>query len=145
MVPGVIEPALFGLDNEAIFRMQPEEYCARVLAKICEAALEHYQSGGMLLNYRQLPQAVWTSVMDFFGIEHTESNLGLLRRIAQFDAKNPALHFSDDTETKNRLATDLMRRQANDWIVPAYERLEAARLNDGGSGSFVSGNRLLDD
>ena len=118
MVPGVIEPALFGLDNESIFRMQPEEYCARVLAKICEAALEHYQSGGMLLNYRQHPQAVWTSVMDFFGIEHTESNLGLLRRIAQLDAKNPSLHFSDDTETKNRLATDLMRRQANDWIVP---------------------------
>jgi hypothetical protein len=127
LVPGVIEPALFGLDNESIFKMQPEEYCARVLAKICEAALEHHQSGGKLLNYKQLPQAVWASVLNFFGIEHTESDLEILRRVAQLDAKNPSLHFSDDTETKNRLATDLVRAQANDWIVPVYERLEAAR------------------
>jgi hypothetical protein len=127
LVPGVIEPALFGLDAESIRRMQPEEYCARVLAQICDAALRHHQGGGMLLNYRQLPQAVWASVLNFFGVEHTEAEVEALGRVARFDAKNPSLHFSDDTETKNYSATDLARRQADDWVVPVYERLEAAR------------------
>lgn len=127
MVPGVIEPVLFGLDNEAILRMQPEEYCARVLAKICEAALEHHQSGGRLLNYKQLPGEVRASVLDYFGIECSASDVEAMSRVARLDAKNPSLHFTDDTETKNYSASDLARRFADELVAPVYERLEAAR------------------
>lgn len=127
MVPGVIEPSLFGLNDSDIFQMQQEEYCARALAKICEAALEH-QEGGMLVNYNQLPEAMLTSIPNFFGIEYSESDIEILNRISRLDAKNPSLQFTNDTEAKNRLATDLTHSMADEWIVPVYERLEAVRI-----------------
>ncbi len=126
MVPGVIEPSLFGLNNRAIFQMQPEEYCARALAKICGAALE-YQEGGMLVNYNQLPEAVLTSVPKFFGIRYSEADIEILNRVSRLDAKNPSLQFTNDTDDKNRSATDLTHSLADEWVVPIYERLEAAR------------------
>lgn len=127
LVPGVIEPVLFGLDNEAIFRMCPEEYCARVLARICEAALKHHKDGGLLVNYNQLPQDAQTFVMDHFAVHPSAEDLEAINRVARLDSKNSSLPFTDDTEAKNRSASDKMRRMADKWIVPVYERLEAAR------------------
>jgi gluconate kinase len=126
LVPGVIEPNLFGLSNDSIFLMQPEEYCARVLAKICEAAFEHYESG-LLVNYKRLQKAMWGSIPHFFGIEYSDSDIAILNRVAQLDAKNPSLHFTNDTENKNRSATDMMRNMADELVVPIYEQLESAR------------------
>ena len=126
MVPGVIEPSLFGMSDYAIFQMQPEEYSARALAKICEAALE-YQEGGMLVNYNQLPEAMWDLILNFFGIEYSQSDIEILKRLSRLDAKNPSLQFTNDADAKNRSATDVMHSMANEWIVPVYERLEAAR------------------
>jgi len=126
MVPGVIEPSLFGMEDHAIFQMQAEEYSARALAKVCEAALE-YQEGGMLVNYTQLPEAMWDLIPKFFGIEYSQSDIKILNRVSRLDAKNPSLHFTNDTDAKNRSATDVMHSMADEWIVPIYERLEAAR------------------
>jgi gluconate kinase len=126
LVPGVIEPSLFGLSDDSIFVMQPEEYCARVLAKVCEAALENHE-GGLLLNYEQLPEAMWTSIPNFFGIEYSEADIETLGRVARLDAKNPSLRFANDTKSKNRSATDLMRDMADELVVPVYKQLEAAR------------------
>lgn len=129
MVPGVIEPSLFGLSNDSIFLMQPEEYCARVLARICEAAVEHHESG-MLLSYKQLPEAMWTSIPHFFGIEYSTPDIERLNRVAQLDAKNPSLHFTNDTEGKNRSATEMIRNLADELVVPIYKQLEAARKTE---------------
>ena len=125
MVPGVIEPSLFGMNDKAIFQMQPEEYCARALAKVCEAALT-YQEGGMLVNYNQLPEAMWDLIPKFFGIEYSQSDIKILNRVSRLDAKNPSLQFTNDTDVKNYSATELMHSMADEWIVPIYERLEAA-------------------
>ena len=43
--------------------MRSEEYCARVLNKICPAAIDDYgngDGGGLLVNYRDLPGAMAT-------------------------------------------------------------------------------------
>ena len=55
MVPGVIAPSLFGIDPSTVTTIEPEEYCARVLAALCQAAVEYHANGGLLVNYRQLP------------------------------------------------------------------------------------------
>jgi hypothetical protein len=38
------------------------------------------------------------------------------------------LRFENDTETKNREASDELRAVVNKWVMPLYERLEATRL-----------------
>lgn len=134
MVPGAIEPDLFGMTIEEVFEMRPEEYCARVLARICEGALRHQQSsGGMLINYDQLPDSVWTSVADFFGAGVSDADLETFRLVATLDAKNPGLGFETDSQAKQKKASDAVRVMAAKWLTPLYEQLEAARL-----GGFAS-------
>lgn len=134
MVPGGIEPELFGMTLVEVFQMLPEEYCARVLARICEAALQYHQSSaGMMINYDQLPDAVWTGVADFFGVEVSDADMETFRRVAKVDAKNPFLGFESDSQAKQNKASETVRVTAARWLAPVYERLEAARL--GGSAS----------
>lgn len=134
MVPGGIEPELFGMRLDEVFKMQPEEYCARVLARLCEAALQHHQSsGGMMVNYEQLPDAVWNRVADFFGAEVSDADLQAFRRVAKLDAKNPALGFESDSQAKQKKASDAVRVASARWLAPLYEQLEAAR--SGGAAS----------
>jgi hypothetical protein len=129
MVPGAVEPELFGMNTAEAFEMQPEEYCARVLALTCEAALRQHQScAGLMINYEQLPDAVWTAVADFFGIEVSDFDMEAFRRVTKLDAKNPSLMFESDSKAKQGSASEAVRSAAERWLAPLFERLEAARL-----------------
>jgi hypothetical protein len=127
-IPQAIKPELFGMDIETATSLSPDDYSAKVLATICRAALNHNQDGGRLINYTQLPEVVWTSILDFFGASVSESELRSMQAAAQFDAKNPKWVFSDDRTRKKELATESVRAAAERWLYPVYEELEAARL-----------------
>ena len=131
MVPGGIEPELFGLTLGEVVTMQPEEYCARILAVICEAGLQHQRSyGGMLVNYEQLPEAAWTEIAKFFRVDVSEFELEAFQRVALRSAKNPQLEFESDSRAKRENATNALRDASARWLDPVFERLEAARLGD---------------
>jgi hypothetical protein len=129
MLPGLLHPSSLGLDAATIRQMSLDEYCARVLAALCEAAARHYRMGGArLVDYRQLPDAVWSAIADHFGVRYTPEEVERMRRVAQFDAKHPSLTFARDSAAKRQLATDEIRALADRWVRPFYDRLEA--LND---------------
>jgi hypothetical protein len=127
MVPGVIAPSLFGLDAETITTIEPEEYCARVLASICQAALRDHQNGGLLINYKQLPDAVGSTISKFFGVSWTAAESEIMKDTARLHAKNRAMVFQDDSAKKQQKATDRVREAVSRWLQPVYEELEAAR------------------
>jgi hypothetical protein len=124
MVPQFLPPSLFGIAaNEATM---DEDYCARVLAAVCRAVLDHYQmGGGLVLNYRQLPDAVCTAMLPHFGISCGVEERQRMRQAAQQDAKSPSLPFAGDTDAKQRAATDKIRRAAARHLGEIYDRLEA--------------------
>jgi hypothetical protein len=129
MVPGTIESELFGMTMAEAFEMQPEEYCARVLALACEAALRQHQScGGLMINYEQLPDALRTGIADFFGIEVSDFDMEAFRRVTKLDAKNPSMLFESDSKAKQASASEAVQCAAERWLAPVYQRLEAARL-----------------
>jgi hypothetical protein len=129
MIPGVLEPALFGWDAEAVKRMSLGEYGGRVLASISEAAYEEARAGrGRLVNYRQLPGVVWPSLMRYWGADCPEQAPEAVGRVCRFHAKNPGLPFADGTEAKNRAAPEGMRQFARQWLDGIYQKLEAQRL-----------------
>lgn len=133
MIPGVLELELLGMDYSSVSRMQPTEYCARVLAVVCEAVLRHHNSvDAMLINYSQLPDAALSSLLDFFHVEYAPADIDRMRHATQFHAKNPALRFADDSASKNREASREVREMVSKWITPLYERLEAIRLSHQG-------------
>ncbi|MCU1265480.1 MAG: aspartyl/asparaginyl beta-hydroxylase [Acidobacteria bacterium] len=127
MVPGVINPLLFGMDFNAIMEMQPEVYCAKVLAAICQAALQHHSEGGMLVNYTQLPDAVSTSISEFFGARWTEAEKQIMEATTKRNSKDPAAIFTGDSASKQNKAREQLREAARRWLYPIYEELESAR------------------
>jgi hypothetical protein len=131
MVPGAIEPELFGMSSREIATMPPEEYCARVLARVCEAALTHHQTcGGMMINYEQLPEVSWTGITELFGIEVSDAQREIFRRVAKRDAKNPMIEFESDSQSKQESASEALREASARWLLPVYDRLQAARSGD---------------
>ncbi|WP_164019682.1 sulfotransferase family protein [Pyxidicoccus trucidator] len=131
MVPGMLEPALLGLERGALEGMPLEEYGARVLARICEAGLHGYrerQGPARLLDYRRLQPDGLALLTDLFGLELTPEDAERLREAAERDAKNPVVPFADDTEDKARRVSGLSREMAERWVRPVHEALEAERL-----------------
>jgi hypothetical protein len=128
MIPGVIERILPGLDTADILRMPPEEYCARILARICESALKHLPRRNALpVNYAQLPEAVATTILEHFRAPYAPEDIEQMQNAAQFDAKTPQMDFVPDSETKKRQASDAAQKAAENWVNPLYEELESAR------------------
>jgi hypothetical protein len=129
MVPGVIEPELFGMTLSEVSEIEPEEYCARVLASVCEAALRQIKDyGGMLINYTQLPEAVQTHVLGFFGVEVSISEVEAMERMARNDSRNPMAALEERTQRIPPRTAEALRAEVAKWVSPLYEQLEAARL-----------------
>jgi hypothetical protein len=126
MLTGALEPRLLGIDPAEVFRMTRADYCARVLARICGAALADGRL--RLVNYSQLPGAVWSVLPGLFGVELTGGDVELMRRAASFDAKSPGVRFAPDAEQKRREADEEIRRAAERWLRPIFDALESARL-----------------
>jgi hypothetical protein len=127
MAPGGLPPELFGLEPAAVRMMAPEEYCARVLGAICQAALEGEDERAMFVHYRELPDVVLGPVARLFGIEMTPDEHLQAETAAGLDAKNPVFPFEDDSNEKHAAATSAMRGAAERWAGEPYQRLEEAR------------------
>ena len=125
MVPGALDPVLFGLDRAAVIRMPPEEYCARVLASIYRSALEHRDDRAFFVDYRELPGAVFERILGAFGLDCDEAERARMHELAGLNAKNPNLLFSPDGQAKEREATPALREAADRWVRPLYEELLA--------------------
>jgi gluconate kinase len=128
MLPGYINPELLDLDMETISRLSLDEYAVRVLAKFCEAALQYREVGrSMLVNYRQLPEIFFSSLLDHFQVSYSTDEIESMRRVTQFNAKSPGMTFTSDTADKQREIPDEVRQLAARWVGPLYEKLEAGR------------------
>lgn len=128
MIPGVHDSSLYGMDPITALTVSPEEFCARVLGSVFEAALNHIADGGRLINYHQLPNVLWEELVNFFGTSFSEGEIEGMRSASRADAKNPSAMFTSDKERKRQSATAKITEMAERWCYPAYERLEAARL-----------------
>jgi hypothetical protein len=130
MIPGLLGPDLTPL-GLAYDPARPEDYYARVLAKICEPALRHYSpEHTLLINYRQLPDALWTAILPHFGVPVSESDRAAMAAAAHYDAKVPSFEFSGDSEAKQKAATAETRAAAAEWLGDIYARLEMLRRGD---------------
>jgi hypothetical protein len=132
MIPGVLEPGLFGWDAATVSRMTLYEYAARVLAKICEAALAQAQaSHGKLVNYRQLPASIWPALMEYWKVEFSAEETVRMLGAAQMNAKNPVLPFEADSQAKRDAVTEESRALTQQWLDRVYQQLESQRLAEG--------------
>jgi hypothetical protein len=125
MVPGMLAPNWLGLDAPDLTAVSLDDYAARVLVRLCEAALQFRDASSLFVNYRQLPDAVWSRIAEHFRIEFSPADIERMREVAQFHAKSPWERFGEDTTTKNRAAADWMRELAAQYLDPLYAKLES--------------------
>lgn len=125
MLPRGIGPDLHGIER-SYGPGAAEDYYARVLAKVCEPVLRHYgQGGGLLVNYRELPEAVFTAILPHFGVACDQADRAAMTAATRYDAKTPGVAFAPDSEAKQRGASAATRAAAERWLRDPYSRLEA--------------------
>ena len=126
MQPQAVPPALFGLGEEDQWPL--DDYCARVLARTCAAAAEGLAlGGGLLVNYRELPDAVPARILPHFGIAADGEMRARMTAVTGRDAKNAGAAFSADEDARRKGASPELRDIAAREIDPVYRRLEALR------------------
>ncbi|MCB1909710.1 MAG: sulfotransferase [Rhodocyclaceae bacterium] len=128
LVPGAIDPAMLRLDAVAPWQLAREDYHARVLARICDAALgcgDHPRA--LFVDYDELPGAAWGRVARHFGIACSAVELQRLRERAQRDAKAPRQVFRSDRAEKAALANESLREATERWLVPRFRALAKLR------------------
>jgi len=132
MIPGVLEPGIFDWSAADAAGMARPEYAARVLAKICETALDEARAGrGKLVNYRQLPDGVWPALLDYWQVAFSAADSAKMREAALRDAKNPVMPFAPDSQAKRDSAPAELRALSQRWLEEVYQRLESQRLAGG--------------
>jgi hypothetical protein len=127
MTRGMLGLDCLALDPSEVAAMDDEEYAARVLGILTEAAVQHARSGGLLVHYSQLPELVWGTFQEHFGVAFSTEEIERLQQLAVFDAKQPQHRFSSDTEAKNDEATERVRQLAGRCVTPHYLALEELR------------------
>jgi hypothetical protein len=93
-------------------RLSPERHVARLLAAWLRAAAAPGDRRSMLVEYRELPEAVTHRIAPFFGIEVTPDDVAAMTEAAGNDAKNPLTRFVADGAEKQRQATEQVREEA---------------------------------
>lgn len=128
MIPGRVDPRIFGLDSAAALQLPIDVYGAQVLARICDAGLHYAAShGGRVVNFSQLPGALIDTIGQLFGLTFTNEDLTRLRTAADANAKNPVLPHQADVAKKQREATPALRQLVSGMLGDRYAALEALR------------------
>ncbi len=137
MAPELVAPSLFGLEPPDA---PTEDYWAQILGAVCEAALHHYREGqGLLVNYNELPEAVFTKILPHFGVACSEKDRQIMAETARFDAKAPDTAFLSDGEAKRVAVTGPIRLACQRHLNDVYRRLENARFKAGSTAPSVMG------
>lgn len=130
MSPGIVRGAAV-IDAPLAERlsMSLEEHAARVIGTLCRSACLAVDHGGLLVNYTQLPGAVWKEIVAHFGIRFSAAQIETMSDIAAFHAKHPRAKFAPDGESKRLGISPAAREAAARWIQPHFEELEKLRLS----------------
>jgi hypothetical protein len=123
-IPGSVPSLWLGLSAADAQRLEPEQYIAAVLGRLCEAALAIVRDGQLTpIPYASLPDAAATLVAPLFGFEVGPTERARFGRAAERNAKNPLITFEPDPAARRRRATPAVLAAASEYARPAYEAL----------------------
>jgi hypothetical protein len=110
---------LFGLDPAAVPAMSRDEFAARVLGAMLDAAASD-PGRRLLIDYADLPAAVWQRVAPHFGLEADAAAIERMIEESRFYSKDPAPRVFTGDVPEGRSATDVMREAAQRFAEPGY-------------------------
>jgi len=116
-VPGLIEPALFGFDENEVLHMHPNEYIGKVLEKYFQAFLRILQEDALAvpINYSEGPVAMVEKIARVCGVSIANADMEKIKDRALYHAKRPHQVFAEEA----------IRDPVPAWCQAAYEKYEA--------------------
>jgi mannose-6-phosphate isomerase-like protein (cupin superfamily) len=125
-LPGAMDPAVLKLTAADIL-LPREEWCARVLAGFCGAALRFREDAkGMFVNYNRLPDAFFGPIREHFSCRLGPEEAEEARRIARSDAKNPSREFLPPSKEDSAGRPARLRESSAALVQSLYLELEEA-------------------
>lgn len=128
LVPGSL--VQHGMHPPEHLLTRPLDHAAWMLAHIMDdAALAMIRHpGGLLVNYRELPEILETRLAGHFGLALDEGEMAALRAACARDAKNPHQAFQADSTEKHASAHTGIREATARWLAAPYAELEQMRV-----------------
>jgi hypothetical protein len=121
MIPSLVGPEVLGI---APGNPRDPAYHAAVLASVCEGALEGLAlGGGLLVDYSDLPDALFDRVLPHFDVASDSDATARMRAAAGRNAKRPEAAFTTDAETKRREAGPAILAACEGRLATAHARL----------------------
>lgn len=122
--PGVLPLETYGIDPAE--GAAAGDYAAWILDRICRAAADAVDAQCLLLNYRDLPDALTDAILPHFRVAPDPAALDRIAAAGGRYSKAPGQTFTGDSEAKQRAASDELRGAAAP-LLATYARLEAMR------------------
>lgn len=110
---------LFGFDPAAVPAMSHVEFAARVLGAMLDAAATD-PGRRLLVDYADLPAAVWQRVAPHFGLEADAAAIERMIEESRFYSKDPASRVFTGDASERRPATDEMREAVERFAASGY-------------------------
>lgn len=124
--PGVLPEKVVGFAADA--SMSHEDYAARVLARIGESVIAHWDlGGGIVVAYPDICEAATGQIAVHFGLNIDAETAALMAVAAKRDAKDPHQSFTSDVSRKHAAATVAVEAAVVRWLQPVEQKL--SRLN----------------
>jgi hypothetical protein len=128
-LPGMMNPALFGIAPAELPQLDFDVYAARVLGAAAAAAVRALAlpgHRGLAVEYSTLRDKLPSLLRHHFGLRDCdEAEQAAMQAAAARNAKNPALPFAADGEEKRRQADDSLRALADRWLGESRRALLA--------------------
>ena len=136
MVSSLVAPAMLDTLHGDSHPADLDSFCARVLASFFRAAARFAAAGKVrLVHASQLPDLVWSGLLDDFSLPCSQSVIAPMKARARFHAKRPTDPFAGDPPTV-RAASD---SPAHQQAVASYEILEELRRQSDGTSNSDRG------
>lgn len=113
----------FGWTSQQGHDMSSEEYSARLIGGLCEAAIAQVDDNCRIIDYANLNRQTLVSAAHFFGIDVQSVCVDDVLQMHASEPKRPKL-FEADCEQKQRAATPLVRECARRWAERPYRDLK---------------------
>lgn len=116
-VPGLIEPALLGFDENEIQQLNLDEYIGRLLEKYFQAFIGILEKDNLAIpiNYNEGPMAMVEKIAAVSGISIGSVEMEKMKSRAMYHAKHPNQVFAEEA----------IRDGVPDYCKVAYEKYEA--------------------
>ena len=120
MMSGANAPATLGRTVVEAMQSPRELHCANVLAAILGAIERRQPDPDALVDYRELPEAIWTRIGPRFGLSFSEAAVERIRAASVYHAKDPSRPFVPDADEK-RQSADAIDPVVLDSLSQGYE------------------------